>query len=316
MIINNITHLLSDLVSLLAFLVGLQAYATAGLGRHHPAHISFTAESPANSLFVTANGKPVDFGCNCEAGDCASEVCELRFDASNSGDGLGTQAIATTTVAAYSARANAGGTLEFTTAEQPSPASRLAGSQAAVSGLHHPSRSAWTATVGGAGAANTRTEKAAGPAVGILYEGWHTYPAQAMLNISASGNAVILSALASNFVNRHEMQGGQRLTVENVIRSNGSLVLSDILEKWVLFAYRFTPTLVVVASIAGMASSRPPKTSTTKPLQRPRTSTLASTASTASGGTRALASCRTATISPPRWHGTQIRCSIQVLPHS
>jgi hypothetical protein len=158
----------------------------AGLGQHHPAHISFTAESPANSLFVTANGKPVDFGCNYEADDCASEVYELRFDASNSDDGLRKRAIATTTVAAYSARVNAGGTLEFTTVEQPSLASRLAASQAAVGGLHPPSRSAWTATLGGASAAtNTRTEKAAGPAVGILYEGWHTYPAQAMLNISA-----------------------------------------------------------------------------------------------------------------------------------
>jgi hypothetical protein len=52
------------------------------------------------------------------------------------------------------------------------------------------------------------TQAAAGPSVGILYEGWHAPPATVLANISASG--------------------GRALSVEDVLRSNGLLALADI----------------------------------------------------------------------------------------
>ena len=54
--------------------------------------------------------------------------------------------------------------------------------------------------------------------VGILYEGWHTFAATAMANVTAVG--------------------GTQLTVEDVIRSNGNLQLSQILDKYNLRCVR------------------------------------------------------------------------------
>ncbi|KAA0162051.1 hypothetical protein FNF31_03462 [Cafeteria roenbergensis] len=72
-------------------------------------------------------------------------------------------------------------------------------------------------------------ETASSPQVGTLFEGWHTFGAQALANISR--------------------RGGAKLAVEDVIRSNGQLQLSDILSKWgeesdaMHFYYQATPSM-------------------------------------------------------------------------
>jgi len=58
----------------------------------------------------------------------------------------------------------------------------------------------------------SRTAAAAGPAVGMLYEAWQAYAANASATVKA--------------------MGGTPLSVEAVMRSNGALVLSDIWDKY------------------------------------------------------------------------------------
>ena len=72
--------------------------------------------------------------------------------------------------------------------------------------------------------------RSGGGTVGILYEGWHGFAADAMRTVS-------------------ERFGGPQLVVEQVLRSNGALRLSDMLDKYNLshsadgFVYHVTPQL-------------------------------------------------------------------------